>query len=68
MGNNNSNPINVENETCLICWENIGSKKWCKCIICNIILDNVCEEKYRGRKDYCKCPHCQRVGSIGTYV
>jgi len=67
MGNNISYPINVENHPCLICWDNIGSQKWSKCVRCNIVLHSTCEEMYRGERDWCKCPHCQRVGSIGTY-
>jgi hypothetical protein len=68
MGNNISNPTNVdETETCLICWENIDSKKWSKCIKCNIVMHNSCEENYRGERGYCKCPHCQRAGTIGGF-
>jgi len=67
MGNNISNQNITEDNTCLICWENVYSLQLCKCIRCNIILHNLCEEKYRGQKRYCECPHCRRIGTIGSY-
>ena len=67
MGNNISyQPINEIN-SCLICWENIDDPQFCKCIKCNIILHNLCEETYRGQKRYCECPHCRRIGTIGFH-
>ena len=54
-----------ENNTCLICWEQIDNQDHCcRCFICNIILHDVCEETYRGQKKYCECPHCRRIGTI----
>lgn len=53
---------------CLICWENIENYKWTKCLRCNITLHDICEETYRNQKGYCKCPHCQRIGSLGIYT
>jgi hypothetical protein len=54
MGNNISNQNLIENsmknESCLICWENIGSQKWSKCFECHIVLHKLCEETYRGEK------------------
>jgi hypothetical protein len=67
MGNSITNKTMIEPETCLICWENIGSHKWCKCVRCHIILHELCESTYRGEKDYCECPHCRRIGTIGSY-
>ena len=64
MGNNNSTMCNIENKKCLICLEDFDSQKWSKCIRCNILLHNICEKTYRGQKGYCKCPHCQRIGTI----
>lgn len=49
---------------CLICLENIENEKWCTCVKCNIILHNLCEEKYRNEKKYCKCPYCYRIGTL----
>ena len=54
----------IEYITCLICWEKISSSIVTKCFICNILLHNDCEKIYRGEKGYCKCPHCQRIGTI----
>ena len=65
MGNSISNQNTIETSECLICWENIGSENWCKCVKCKIILHDLCEKKYRGEKDYCQCPHCRRFGSLG---
>lgn len=67
MINNISNQNAHELGKCLICWENIGTQKWSKCVRCNIILHNLCEEIYRGDKKICQCPHCRRIGSIGSY-
>ena len=63
MENNKSNK-NIN--TCLICLENINTQKFSICIRCNIILHNLCEEKYRDKKNYTECPHCRRIGTIGT--
>jgi len=67
MGNTISNQIEIENNTCLICWDMIESQKWCKCIRCNIVLHNSCEKIYRAKKHYCECPHCRRIGTIGSF-
>ena len=53
---------------CLICWDDIESKEWTICTRCNIYLHNHCEETYRGNKGYCKCPHCQRIGTLCRFV
>jgi len=67
MGSNSSNQILFEeNQTCLICWEQINIRELTKCVRCNISLHHLCEETYRGDKGYCKCPHCQRIGSLGS--
>ena len=57
-------PISVDNNTCLICLEIVDSQTWIKCIRCNILLHNTCAEIYNGEKKYCKCPHCQRIGTM----
>jgi uncharacterized protein with PIN domain len=59
---------NTEEKFCLICWNSIDNNRWTKCLSCNIILHDICEETYRGERGYCKCPHCQKVGSLGTYA
>lgn len=67
MKNKISNQHTIKNTTCLICLENIESPKWCKCVKCNIIMHNLCEKIYRNQKRYCECPHCRRIGTIGSY-
>ena len=67
MGNKISNQNTIEINRCLICWKNIDTQKWCKCVRCNILLHSLCEERYRGQKNYCECPHCRRIGTIGSY-
>jgi hypothetical protein len=49
---------------CLICNEIIDTSKILKCINCDIMLHNHCEEKYRGYKKYIECPECHKIGSI----
>ena len=70
MGNYISNQVinqdNIENNKCLICWEHIHFIQLVKCHRCNIQLHTYCEDTYRGRKNYCKCPHCQGIGTFGT--
>lgn len=58
--------INNTNE-CLICWDKIITKKFTKCVRCNIVLHDECERTYRTIQNYnyCKCPHCRRIGSLG---
>ena len=66
MGGNNSIQITFEgNQTCLICWEQIDIQELTKCVECNISLHKLCESTYRGNRGHCKCPHCQRIGSLG---
>jgi len=62
--NRKKNPNELK--SCLICWEKISTREWVECVICNIVLHNLCEKKYRGEKGYCECPHCRRIGTIGT--
>lgn len=64
MGNTYSNHTVNDNIDCLICWEKIENIDIVQCIQCNINLHAYCEETYRGGKGYCKCPHCQRIGTL----
>jgi hypothetical protein len=66
MGNRISNQ-NIIKPDCLICWETIENQNLCICVRCNITLHDYCEEKDRGEKEYCKCPHCRRSGTIGVF-
>ena len=64
MGNSFSQIEPSHNKECLICWEPIYFIELIQCNICNIPLHSYCEETYRGTKGYCKCPHCQQVGTL----
>jgi hypothetical protein len=68
MGNyvSTQNDIDYGDKTCLICWDNIEYIDLIICIKCNICLHAYCEETYRGTIGYCKCPHCQRIGTLST--
>lgn len=66
MGNIYSNNIANEKANCLICWEKIDNIDLVQCIQCNIQLHTYCEEIYRGGTGYCKCPHCQQIGTLGA--
>lgn len=68
MGNHISSQSNLEKKSeCLICLEQISSRNCVKCIRCKILLHNDCEKTYRNEKGYCKCPHCQQIGTICTH-
>ena len=65
ISNNSNNSNNVE-KSCLICWDKIVENIDCVVYIrCNIKLHAYCEQRYRGEKGYCKCPHCQGIGTLG---
>jgi len=67
MGNNHSSRIHPrENDKCLICWDEFLPGPAAQCLQCNIIMHTHCEEKWRGDKGYCKCPHCSAVGLTGS--
>ena len=53
---------------CLICWDSIEHCEWTQCTRCNIYLHKNCEATYRSNKGYCKCPHCQRIGTLGSPI
>ena len=58
------NNIDTENNNCLICWESVDYIDLIHCTRCNIRMHAYCEEVYRNGKGFCKCPHCQRIGTI----
>jgi hypothetical protein len=66
VGNIYSNRIVREKPNCLICWDEVDHIELIQCIRCNIHLHTYCEETYRGGKGYCKCPHCQQIGTLGA--
>ena len=51
---------------CLLCSETIHTKI-CKCIKCDILLHDYCEENYRGEKKYFECPNCHRIGTLTIF-
>ena len=38
-----------------------------KCVRCNIKIHYDCEEKYRiiNNNNYCECPNCYKIGTLG---
>ena len=55
----------IKNRSCLACCKALGSSyTWIKCFRCNILLHHHCEEMYSNRRTYCKCPHCERIGTL----
>ena len=66
MGNISSN--HNHKQKCFLCLKQINMKQHSivECIHCNSVLHNYCEEVFRGTKNYCKCPKCQAIGSLGT--
>ena len=66
MGSSFSQLEPSQNKNCLICWEPIHFIELVHCYQCNIQLHTYCEQIYRGGKKYCKCPHCQQIGTLGT--
>ena len=62
MGNIHSN--NINNENCLICWDEIDHIELVECTQCKIYMHSYCEEIFRGGKGSCKCPHCQSIGTL----
>ena len=55
----------IKNRSCLVCCKQLGSSyTWIKCFRCNILLHHHCEEMYSNRRTYCKCPHCERIGTL----
>ncbi len=65
MGSSCSQNQSLNNEKCLICWEEIEGQResYVECFRCNIQLHENCERQFRSNKQYCKCIHCQSVGT-----
>ena len=36
-----------------------------KCVRCKICVHYDCEEKYRSNQNYCVCPNCHKIGTLG---
>lgn len=69
MGNQSTSELDYTkiDSKCLICWDEITCDTWARCMRCNILLHDNCETTYRtiNNRNYCQCPHCQRVGTLG---
>jgi hypothetical protein len=65
------NSVSMHNQVdeCIICWDNIETINKVTCTRCNISLHTYCEETYRNvrTRHYCKCPHCQGIGTLCTW-
>jgi hypothetical protein len=61
------NDNNINNDKCLICLKKVELENLVKCVRCAIKLHDYCFEKDSDAKklNYTKCPHCQRIGSLG---
>jgi hemerythrin len=58
--------FSVDLEKCYICKKNIEEvKDLVKCLKCKINLHFECEEKYRNDENYCSCPNCYKIGTLG---
>ena len=66
MSNATSN-TNTHSDNCLVCWEIIQKHNLVSCSRCNIQMHDFCYVNYNKIKNYnyCICPHCQRVGTLG---
>ena len=58
----------MDNNNCLICFENVTMQQCVICIRCNIVLHKTCEKQWRGEKGHTKCPHCQKIGVMGCFL
>jgi len=53
---------------CYICKKDIEKlNDLVKCVRCNIKIHYDCEEKYRiiNNNNYCACPNCYKIGTLG---
>lgn len=51
---------------CFIC--DSGGNLEAYCIMCDARFHSECESMYRGNKGYCKCPNCNRIGTLGIII
>lgn len=57
-----------KNSECHICKKQIEIEELIMCVRCNIKLHYLCEDALRDGRGYCKCPNCNRVGSLGIKI
>ncbi len=51
---------------CIICWDPVDKSELVVCVQCKIIMHKKCEEMYKNNVEFSKCPHCQKVGGLGS--
>jgi hypothetical protein len=57
-----------QNNKCHICKKQIELEELIICTRCNIKLHCECEDAIRDGRAYCKCPNCNRIGSLGIKI
>lgn len=63
MGNTLSLDKNVIQ--CFLCKQDIQPNQLVKCVRCNINIHFDCETKHRNNKQFCFCPNCNKIGTLG---
>lgn len=61
----NDENIEIKNNLCYICRKSINKDELVMCVQCNINLHITCEDIYRHNKNYCVCPKCKKIGTLG---
>lgn len=54
-----------KNSECHICKKQIEIEELIMCVRCNIKLHSDCAHSFAMTESYCKCPNCNRIGSLG---
>lgn len=57
-----------KNNECHICKKQIEIEELIMCVRCNIKLHFECAECFSKSESYCKCPNCNRIGSLGIKI
>jgi hypothetical protein len=63
MGNTISLDKNVIQ--CYLCKQDIQLEQLVKCLRCKIYVHNGCETKHRNNQQFCVCPNCNKIGTLG---
>jgi hypothetical protein len=53
-------------KSCYICNKNISDTSYVICVRCKIRLHDNCQEIHCANDNYCVCPKCQQIGSLGS--
>jgi hypothetical protein len=57
-----------KDKECHICKKRIEIEELIMCVRCNIKLHSECADSIKDNKSYCKCPNCNRIGSLGIKI